>query len=85
MIIVIAQKDHDVVTELREKGQQCSLKMSFPLLWSKYICVIHDASGIINTAIVIAAGLGMTKKVNLGLFECNGGHIGLRKVELSIC
>ena len=51
----------------------------------KYICAIRDAGDIINTAIVIAAALGIIKKVNPGLLECNGGHIVLKKVRLSIC
>ena len=38
----------------------------------KYICAIHDAGGVINTAIVIAPALGIMKKVNPGLLECNG-------------
>ena len=39
----------------------------------------RDADGIINTANVIAAALGVIKKVNPGLLECNGGHIVLKK------
>ena len=45
----------------------------------KYICAIRDAGGIINTAIVIAAGLGIVKKVNPGLLECNRGYLVLQK------
>ena len=41
----------------------------------KYIRAIRDAGGIINTSIVIAAGLGIVKKVNPGLLECNGGYV----------
>ena len=39
---------------------------------------MHDAGGIINTAIVTAATLGIIKKVNPGLLECNGSHIVLK-------
>ena len=46
----------------------------------KYICAIHDAGGVINMPSVIAAALGITKKVNSGLLECNGGHIVLKKL-----
>ena len=42
----------------------------------KYIRAVRDAGGIINTAIVIAAGLGIVKKVNP---ECNGSYVVLRK------
>ena len=45
----------------------------------KYINAIRDAGGIINTAIVIAAGLGIIRKINPGLLECNGGYVVLQK------
>ena len=48
-------------------------------LITKYIRAICSAGGIINTAIVIAAGLGIIKKVNPGLLECNGGYVVLKK------
>ena len=48
-------------------------------LLMKYIRTIRDAGGIINTAIVIAAGLGILKKIDPGLLECNGGHVVLQK------
>ena len=35
--------------------------------------------GIINTLIVIATGLGILKKINPGLLECNGGYVVLKK------
>jgi len=38
---------------------------------AKYIHTIRDAGGITNTAIVIAVGLGIVKKINPGLLECN--------------
>ena len=46
---------------------------------------MHNAGGVINTAVVIAAALGIMKKVNPGLLECNGGHTVLKEVRLSIC
>ena len=49
------------------------------ILIMKYIRAISDAGGIINTAIVIAAGLGIVKKINPDLLECNGGYFVLRK------
>ena len=42
----------------------------------KYIHAIRGAGGIINTAIVMAAGLGIIKNVNP---ECNGGYVVLIK------
>ena len=44
----------------------------------KYIHAICDASSIINTAIIIPAGLGI-KEVNPELLECNGCYVVLIK------
>ena len=48
-------------------------------LLMKYIRAIRDAGGIINTVIVIAPGLGIVKRIDPGLLECNGGHVVLQK------
>ena len=48
-------------------------------LLMKYIHSIRDAGGLINTAIVIAAGLGIVKRMDPGLLECNGGFVVLQK------
>ena len=45
----------------------------------KYIRAIRDASSIINTAIIIPAGLGIIKEVNPGMLECNGCYVVLIK------
>jgi len=45
----------------------------------KYINAIREAGGIMNTAIVIAAGLGIVKRMDPQLLECNGGHVVLQK------
>ena len=45
----------------------------------KYIRAICDAGSIINTAIIIPAGLGIIKEVNPGLLECNGCYVVLIK------
>ena len=45
----------------------------------RYISAIHDVGGIINTAIVIAAGLGILKRMDPKLLECNGSHVVLQK------
>jgi len=43
-----------------------------------YISAIRDAGGIINTAIVVA-GLGIVKRMDPKLLECNDGHVVLQK------
>ena len=45
----------------------------------KYIHAIHHAGGIINTVILIAAGLGIVKRIDSGLLECNSVHIFCRR------
>ena len=55
------------------------LPVKITSLLTKYIQAIHDACGIINTAIIIAAGLGIIKRMDPGLLECNGGHVALQK------
>jgi len=45
----------------------------------RYISAICDTGGIINTAITIAAGLGIVKRMDLKLLEYNGGHVVLQK------
>ena len=46
---------------------------------TEYIRTIRDNGGIVNTAIVIAAGLGMVKRKDPTLLECNGGYVTLKK------
>ena len=41
----------------------------------KYISAIHDSGGIINKGIVIATGLGIVKRMDQRLFECNVGML----------
>ena len=43
----------------------------------KCISAIRDSGGIINTSIVIAAGLGIVKRTDLRLLQCNGGRVVL--------
>ena len=80
-IVAKTRKDHKVVTELeeRKRGRPGMLPEDVLTHVMKYIRAIRNAGGIINTAIVIAAGLGIVKKVNPGLLECNGGYVVLRK------
>jgi len=44
---------------------------------------IHTAGGIINTLIVIAAGLQIVK-INPGILECNGGYVVLKNAGQNI-
>ncbi len=44
-----------------------------------YIHALRDAGGVINSAIVIAAGTGIVQKKEPGSLECNGGSIVLKK------
>ena len=45
----------------------------------EYIQATCDKGGIVNTAIVIAAGTGMVKWRDPSLLECNGGYVTLKK------
>ena len=46
---------------------------------TRYIRAIREAGGIVNTAIVLGAALGIVKRMNPELLECNGGHVVLKK------
>ena len=69
------------VTELKSKkrGKPSTLPNKITTVIMKYISAIRDADGIINTAIVIAAGLGIVKRMDPRLLECNGGYVVLQK------
>jgi len=69
------------VTELKSKkrGRPSMLPDEITTLIMKYINAIREAGGIINTAIVIAAGLGIVKRMDPQLLEYNGGHVVLQK------
>ena len=74
-------KSQQPVTELKSKkrGRPSMLPDNITTLLMKYIHAIRDAGGIINTAIVIAAGLGIVKRIDPGLLEYNGGHVIFQK------
>jgi len=73
-------KTQQPVTELKSKkrGRPSMLPDEITTLIMKYINAIREAGGIINTAIVIAAGLGIVKRMDPQLLECNGGHVVLK-------
>ena len=77
-IIVTAQKDHKQIIELEEKREKATWNLISFIM--QYIRAIHDAGGIINMAIVIAAALGIVKKVSPGLLECNGVTLCWKKL-----
>ena len=45
----------------------------------EYARAICESGGVVHTAIVIAAGMGMVKRRDPSLLECNGGHVTLKK------
>ena len=64
-----------MVIELEEKERKASsVPENLISFIMKCIRTIRDAGGIINTAVVIAAALGIIKPI---LLECNRGHIVL--------
>ena len=68
-IVAKTRKDHEVVTELeeRKRGRPGMLPEDVLTHVMKYIRAIRDAGGIINTAIMIAAGLGIVKNWFIGV------------------
>ena len=63
--------EHKPITELpvQKSGRSSTLPDEILSILKKYIYVI----------IVIAAGLGIVKKVNPGILECNGGYVVIKK------
>ena len=57
------QKEHKSVTELhgKKRGRPPTLPDEVVTYVMKYIHAVHDAGGVINTAIVIGAMLGIVK------------------------
>ena len=78
-VAALTRTFHETVTTIEEKkrGRPSMLPKDITSHLAKYIHAIRDAGGIINTAIVIAAGMGIVKKVNPALLECNGGYVVL--------
>ena len=73
--------EHKHVMELpdQKRGRPSTLPEEILTILKKYIYAIRDARGIVNTSIVIAAGLGIVKKINPRLLECNGGYVVMKK------
>ena len=43
----------------------------------KYVLAVHDAGGVVNTAIVIAVASGIARRMKPELLESNEGHVAL--------
>ena len=63
----------------KKRGRPSTLPEDITRELTEYIRTIRDNGGIVNTAIVIAAGLGMVKRKDPTLLECNGGYVTLKK------
>ena len=63
----------------KKRGRPSTLPEVITRGLTEYIRTIRDNGGIVNTAIVIAAGLGMVKQRDPTLLECNGGYVTLKK------
>ena len=74
-----SQSGHRIRRKRRKASSVPENLISFIM---KYICAIHNVGDIINTAIAIAAALGIIKKVNPMLLKCNGGHVVLQESYL---
>ena len=61
------------------KGPPLLLGKDLDLKMQAYIASLHEAGGVVNTAIVIAAATGIVKQHNSNLLAANGGHIVLTK------
>ena len=61
------------------KGRPLLLGKDLDLKMQAYIASLHEAGGVVNTAIVIAAATGIVKQHNSNLLAANGGHIVLTK------
>ena len=63
----------------KNRGRPSTLPKDIITDLMEYFRVIHESRGVVNTAIVIAAGKGMVKQRDPSLLECNGGHVTLKK------
>ena len=73
------KKEHESVIE--PHGKKRGWPLTFPeeivTCVMKYTRAVHEASGVVNTAIVIGATLGIVRCMKPELLECNGGHVVL--------
>ena len=71
------EKIQQPVTESKSKkrGRLSKLPNETTIVVMKYISAIRDSGGIINKGIVIATGLGIVKRMDQRLLECNVGML----------
>jgi len=72
-------KERETVTELhgKKRGRPPTLPEEMLTYVMKYIHAVHEAGGVINTAIVIGATSGIVRRLRPELLECNGGSVVL--------
>ena len=65
----------------KKRGRPSTLPEDITRELIEYIRAIRvrDKGGVINTAIVSAAGMGMVNRRDSSLLECNGGYVTLKK------
>ena len=63
----------------KKRGRPSTLPEDITRELTEYIWTIRDNGGIVNTAIVIAAGTGMVKWKDPTLLECKGGYVTLKE------
>ena len=68
------QLENIVVLEEKKRGQPL-LSDSVTADIKCYICVLRDAGGVVNTAIVLAAATGILQRKDPTSLQCNGSHI----------
>ena len=78
-ISIQQRREHETVTELhgKKRGRPPTLPEEIVTYVMKYIHAVHEAGGVINTAIVIGAASGIVRRLRPELLECNGGYVVL--------
>jgi len=71
------KKEHKSVTELhgKKRGWPPVFPEEVTTCVMKYIHAVHEAGGVVNTAIVTGVVSGIVRHMNPDLLECNGGHV----------
>ena len=79
--VLDTQSDEPVVKLVdKKRGRPAMLPEEITREVMEYIRTVRDGGGgVLNTAIVIAAALGMVKRRQPSLLECNGRYVMLKK------